>query len=223
MPYPAGDLLHITIGGAMAADRWQIGIWQTISGMTSNPTATQLNTDAAGVGASWMAQVWSTAGSQPLKAFNAPATSCDVVRESVYRNGVLTQSGSAALTPIVGTGASPHPGYTCMVYTLGTATSGRSFRGRLYLPWTGGGINGSNLQNASTLSVFTGNMKAFLDALNTTDINLPGTPTLRVVVLSKHLASSAPVTTVKVDSKFDTQRGRQNKAIAAAVAVSTLA
>jgi hypothetical protein len=221
--FPAGDVYHTTLGGAMYTDRWQIGFWQSVTGMTTIPSATQMNTDAASTGAFFSSDVWNSGAGQSLKPLNAASVNFDIVRNAMYRNGVLVQTGLANIAPVVGTGTTAHSASTALVCTLRTGQAGRSFRGRIYLPATACPVSGSNMQTSVTLSVLIVNLKTFFDHMNVNDINFPGTPTLRVGVLSQVLSTIAPVTTLSVDSKLDVIRRRQDKIGAAATASATLA
>jgi hypothetical protein len=97
----------------------------------------------------------------------------------------------------------PLPPSVCQVVTLRTATRGRSYRGRVYQgPWTEPG----NVAGAPVAAT-TANIAIQWTRLITTA--LPGSG-VSLVVASYHLALATDVTSVTVDSRWDTQRRRLN-------------
>lgn len=217
MPYPSGDVIKYVVGGAIASDDWSCGVWQTVSGLTGNPTTTQMNTDALATLNVFNNDVWSAA-TAGQKTVNASGTLLSTIKSYLYRNGVLTRQGTASITAVAGTGTAVLPFYTAMCCSLLTDTAGRSGRGRIYLPFTAGALLAATGQmNIGALSGYATNVAAFLTALNTNNTNFPGTPTQQVVVLSKTLGNTFPVTTVRIDSIPDTQHGRTRKDIASSV------
>lgn len=106
-----------------------------------------------------------------------------------------------------GSGSGNGPLYQCMVVTLHTALSGRSYRGRLYLPASGTTLDTNHRFTSSDLNDVGDAVKALLDGVNTIDVPV----SVRVGVESQFLEVINPVTRISVDSKPDVQRRRENR------------
>jgi hypothetical protein len=217
MPFPSGDIIKYVMGGAVGSDDWSVGIWQTVSGLSSNPTTTQMNADVLATLTSFNTGLWSAA-TAGQKTVNASGTLLSTGKSYLYRAGSLTRQGTASITAVAGTSATILPFFTAMCCSLLTDTAGRSGRGRIYLPLTAGALLASTGQmNIGSLTSYATNVAAWLTGLNVTNTNFPGTPTMQCVVFSKTLGQTFPITTVRIDSIPDTQHGRTRKDIATSV------
>lgn len=211
MPLPNVDLMHIQVGGAVGgSERWSFGTWYELNGMTTNPVQADMDALATQV-MTWMNTFWTT-----LKAKNASGVTFDSVRVLVYRAGIIRGSAEKTQAGVAGTGTAPLPGYVARVITLKTDSAGRSYRGRMYIPYTGVGTSAGTLQWASdsgTLAAW----KTFNGSIIGGVLPLPGGPSALLRVVSKALGVATVVTAASWDSIPDSQHGRTRKFVAAAV------
>jgi len=104
-------------------------------------------------------------------------------------------------SPYPGGGALHLPNQCSLVLSLRTGLSGRSRRGRMYLPAVGVAMENDGEVASTHLAVITNTW-----ALAFTDWNAASTP--KIVVVSPHLTAYTPVTSVICDSRIDIQRSR---------------
>jgi hypothetical protein len=221
MPY-SGDVVKYVVGGAIGSDQWSIGAYQRLNGLSSNPTPTQMNTAALARLNGFNTIVWSAA-TAGLKSVNATGVALSIIKSYLYRGGVLTAQGNAAITAVPGTGSANLPFFTALCCSLLTNTPGRSGRGRLYLPFTAGALTATGGQtNIGSLSQYAGNVASWLSGLGGNDNLYPGDPTSAAVVLSNTKSAVYDVVTTRIDSIPDTQHGRTRKDVAASVGTGTL-
>lgn len=210
MALPLGNWLRLSLVGSMINDTWSINFWFRAL-TTTDPSATDLLTWCTSAVSDFDAKVWSIA-STGLKLSNAPYCSLTGGKALFYSDSVLVQSASSPITPIAGTGSSIHPPYTALVATLLTAKAGRRFRGRAYLPVTGLGVSGTTGQQSGSPTAFATNLRNWLANSNswTTWSGMTGAGPL---VMTQTGSLPENITAVRVDTRFDTQRGRENKLI----------
>lgn len=103
-----------------------------------------------------------------------------------------------------GSGNFYHPNYAAFCITLRDGKAGASHRNRFYLP-----CNGFALQSSGQMSVS--------DAQGCVDVAADYLVAGTAVVLSQKLSSGDPVTVVTADTRLDTQRGRNESAVASRV------
>lgn len=216
MPFPPGDYVKMVHAGAVAGgESWSFGIWYEVTGLISLPSPTQMNTLAGHLSTNFQA-FWTT-----LKARNQPGVDARSVSAYFYRNGQLAVQSNAGFAAVPGTAAAIQPVYVSRVVTLLTARAGRSYRGRLYLPYTGTNLSGStNLWNSDSTTLTA--LKSLV-TLSTSDIitDLAGT-TAGPVVYSNTVGGHEPVTSLRMDNKPDTQRGREGRLAATLYDTATI-
>lgn len=145
---------------------------------------------------------------QTLAAYSYPAVG------GSFATAGLASSGTA------GTGSSATPSQCALVLSLRSGRSGRAGRGRMYLPATSAAAMASNGQySLTTVTNVATAAKTMLDGINTLSIGAAGAP---VVIASRASGVTAPVNTVQVDTKIDTQRRRTDKIVRAGNAIVTL-
>lgn len=221
MALPLGFWIRFSIQGSMASDTWSINPWFSLgSSIGHTPSATELDTLASGAITDFDAKVWSNA-TNGLKLSNAPYCSLTGIKASFYHDNVLTQSATHGITPVAGTGSSIHPPYVALVATLLTSTAGRTNRGRMYMPATALGVSGTTGQQSGNPSAFTTNLASWF---NNRAAWGWGTWVLSMdpIVMTQRGGAPSRITTVRMDTKFDTQRGREDKLIPATIASSTV-
>jgi len=217
MPFPSGQLLKVVISGQINdVDRWSINPWFLVNA-GSIPTTDTLAAVAADFATDFGSNFWGAATS-PYKAVNAAATTFDHVKVYQYDDGVLTNEADVAVTSVPGTSGNAQPAYCAQVFSLRTAAFGRTARGRLYLPRTGVSNSGTTLQYTNT-QAHVDHMAAFLASkFRGPSGNTSTAP--RVVSIKAGIARN--VTLVVMDSKPDTQRGRESKQAPTSTMVHTV-
>lgn len=212
MALPLGIWLRMTIFGTMVNDTWSINPWFSLGSVVNhNPSAAELDTLASGAISDFDSKVWSAA-SNPLKGSNAPYVALTGCKLAFYHDNVLYQSANHGITPVVGTSATIHPPYVAQVATLLTATAGRTNRGRLYLPATGLGVSSTTGQQSGSPTAFINNLASWLNNRSAWGI---GTwiNAIDPIVMTQRGGAPQRVTTLRSDTKFDTQRGREDKLV----------
>lgn len=205
MPLPAADLIKVLIGGAMGNENWSIGLWFNTTGIGAVTPSDMNNLASDCVGA------WQTFWTAQLKAKNAAATTSGIARVSWYDAGVLTNTGFASAGPAAGTGTGPNPAYVARVITLLTDFAGRSYRGRLYLPWTGEAVSGSTFQWGSVATLLAA-FKTFAQACETAILaRMPTATTANFAVVGRTNGNVTNVHSLRIDGLPDTQHGRSRR------------
>lgn len=214
MALPLGHWIRLQVGGAMVNDTWSTGIW--FSGLAeATPTAAQISQWALNALTDFNTLVWSPA-TNSLKSANASYCTLATARAFFYIDNNIQQSGTAAITAVPGTGSSPHPPYAALVATTLTGLAGRRNRGRMYLPVTGLAVSSSTGQQNGSPAAFANNLAAWINDRGTWATG-PGWPVNAVSPVVMTQTGSAPqvITALRMDSRFDTQRNRENKLVPA--------
>jgi hypothetical protein len=175
------------------------GIWYD-SGSTV-PSSAGLSTLITGGGA-WATQ-WVTLLAQ-LKIFLNPNSSYEGL--SAFGYNVAGALVAQAFAPVhtVGTGSSNSFPQVALVASLRTASFGRSYRGRIYLPIDGVLPGADGQVTSATCTAAANAVAAFLTATSA-----GGPPTASVGSFTKSLMT--PINSVIVDSVADTQRRRRDQ------------
>lgn len=216
MPFPPGDYVKVVHGGAVAGgESWSFGIWYEITGLISLPSPSVMNTLIGHISTSFQT-FWTT-----LKARNQPGVDARSVSAYFYRNGQLALQSNAGFAAVAGTASALQPVFVSRVVTLLTARAGRSYRGRCYLPYTGTNLSGStNLWNSDSTT-----LTAMQTLINQTTSNVLGDlagTTAGPVIYSNTTGSHEPVTSIRMDNKPDTQRGREGRLAATLFDTATI-
>lgn len=224
MPLPMGDFVRAQFGGTLGGENWECGLWFHLVGMTDAPDQSAMDSFAADVLSGANLQIWDKDG-EGILASNATGVDLSTSRASFYRDGASLGSGTASMTPSPGTNSTAaHPFYCALCVTTLTATAGRRGRGRMYLPLTGGAVSQTSGQVSSGVAQAFGDAVGnFLFFFNGDDSDLPGSPTTVPVVVSQVEGAFAVITSLRTDTKPDTQHGRTNRVAAAAVTNSAIA
>lgn len=210
MGIPSLQLIKFVISGPISSsDTWSVGLWCE----QSNPMAqADLDGFAAGCLTSFKSKFWSAA-SQPWSRQVSTVCSVTTCKAYLYSGGVLALQSQATQAAVAGTGTSPHPAYTAAVFSLLTASFGRRRRGRLYLPFTGGTVSPAS-DDMTVLAQDVTNMRSWLEDGLTGAWNASfGGGVTPAVVSQVGPGSTAHITHLRLDSKPDTQRGRQSKTV----------
>lgn len=198
-----GSYMRCGIGGIYyGGEIWRINTWWRA---LEAVTPTDLPEMVGDVSANFGAGVWGAA-SDAWKSFVSSA--CDFSHEEgdLYTDGVKVAQYTNTFTAVPGTGTAG-PALAALVCTLYTDGFGRSARGRVYLPYSGG-WNTVGQANSVTSGMLN-NLKSWLNKSSSAGVTGPAT---EPVVMSLTKGQASTVTHIRVDSKCDTQHPRQQKA-----------
>lgn len=200
MPIPLGYSRHVLSGHLPNGEKFQTGFW--VSQAPSDAAAATSDAQAvAGV----LNGRWATLGS-PTTIMSAGA-GFDTITVYSYPSGGPDASfvGQANLTGAAGTASPQLIDQMAVCCTLNTGLSGRTHRGRMFIPCNAPGTLSSGQLGTSVVSNLATWMKDTFDAVNSA--TSPGF----VVVLSQKLGTAQRVTSVTVDSRIDIQRRRSDR------------
>lgn len=204
MPKPAGVARIVMSGTLYGGEIWATGFYVDV-GTLAGPSAA--NTLAQN-----MTSLLQSSGSTAAMAYQASktwSTQTAWTKTSVYfygNGGKLSSVQGEYVLPnaVVGSASGSAPNQSSLVVSLRTDTPGRSYRGRLFTPFTAGfGGASGQLAASDTNGVATAWAAAF-SAMKTAYNAFP-------VVVSDHLAAKTSVTSVIVNSRPDIQRRRANR------------
>jgi len=209
MPIPAG-VTRISLQGAFTSgDIFDTSLWVRGAAITSDATANLFANAVAGL--------WS---GQKLGFTNMLDNGSTYQGVKVYHyptgGPTATYVGAAALLGGAGTGSGHQPHQACICVTTQTAFSGRSKRGRMYLPATGINLDGGLQMTLSVLAADMVLVGGYVEGLKT--ISIPATP----VVVSTKLGTTSDITQLKTDTLPDIQRRRANKATISGVVITPI-
>lgn len=211
-------MIKIVLHGTMLGSQtWSTGFFLAIPAATAVPSAADCTAAAAAANAAALTW-WGS-----IKSQEAPYCSYVGARAYAYAAGSSTSSATGEATsgsPVPGTNGSANVPYVSLVASLRTATSSRSTRGRMYVPYTGGNVIDTNGQ-ATTFQT-TAWANAIHDLLATTVEQVAvglSQPSTELVVASFTDGKVTPVTQIRVDSLPDVQHRRTDKLGAANTAV----
>lgn len=165
-----------------------------------NATATEASDVATDVGAAWESQFAAqAAASWP----DSTLWSTCYVSKVDLSTGVVLSTAQVDVTGVAGDSGNSLPPQCAIVCTLRTNLSGRSHRGRFYLPPAATGVV-TNLGRLN--STAQANMADALQDFMTTVLGAGHTP----VVYSRVLHATTVITALDVGDVFDTQRRRRD-------------
>jgi len=201
MPIPEGAARVVLSGTAPNSEIFETGFWVAATNLT-----TRTNTQAFAAAVQTSMQSTAFAGLVPLISSDTRYTSLKVYS---YPSGgpTATYVGEAPIVSMVGTGSGAAPLYQCIVLSLRTGISGRSFRGRMYLPATGTALTSAHRLPTAPVAAAVLGVGNWFNAINA----FTGDLTASVSVVSQHLTEHFDVNEVTGDDKPDVQRRRENK------------
>src|SRR6185369_2452215 len=218
MAKPAGNHVLTRIGGVVHDDTWTVGVWW---GITSG-TISQANLDLFTQGIlDLFNSVWWNPGTNSWKSMCSGGTGLSRCDSFLYTDGTLTLESNKTQTTVAGTGTAWQPAYVALVATLRTGGFGRRRRGRLYLPLTGSNLKSTvpGLGQSQVSQAQVNNLASCLSAASVIGTDWAFTSE----VMSEVGSMANPITSIRVDSLPDTQRGRQSKAIASQTLTAVVA
>jgi hypothetical protein len=211
MPIPNNTAKAVYSGHLPGGEHFQTGYW--ISGITP-PGAPTASAYAEAIGADFKVSCPHVAG------LLRPTAGYDKVTVYFYTGGpTAAYSGEFPLAMPGTGGASPLPDQTCLVATLRTGFTGRSRRGRMYLPCTSASLaDASGLFDPSVPGDVVADLAHHF--VNIRD-HMTGIGTVSVV--SQKLGAVFPVSDVDADLRPDVQRRRANSQTTGARVVALVA
>jgi hypothetical protein len=206
MGLPSGLHAKFVLSGSVSSsDVWNTGIWM---GMAGAPTQADLDGLSIGCLNTFKSQFWSAAAS-PWAAQCSTGTKISDVKTYLYNNGLLVMESAVTQTAVAGSAAGQSPAYCATVFSLKTASFGRTARGRMYLPHTGGIYNSGSL-SLPVVQAHCDNFRNWIALAGSGGWDsIGGTFALLPEVVSRVGAGTwRLITQVRLDDVPDTQRGR---------------
>lgn len=211
--------VRLVAGGTMAGTQtWSTGVAVAAGGIE------QTQTQVDGLLTAFrnaFTTLWGAAGAGVLGARNDSTVNLRTFRAYYYATGAapVTLQAAQDVAPINGTSSQAAlPYQVAVVASLLTGRPGRSFRGRMYLPYTAATFAADHQLSQPNVDSLAAALKTMFDSINTyTTANGPGD----VAVAGS--AGPIPISQVRVDSELDIQRRRSDKILPLRQAVSTLA
>lgn len=210
MTTPTAAYLRLVIYGDISLSQtWSCGL-----AMSPPPTlVNQGDLDALLAAAEPLLSAWwGSSGTTGVGSVNAADTRLLGVRAYLYGSGTGPADLQAIrdrVTPLTGAGNTPSPTQTCLVATMLTGLSGRSYKGRCYTPSTALTLDATHQASQTQTDRVAGAWRDLINGLNGVAAPEFG----RVQVHGSR--GNYPVTAVRVDSEPDIQRRRADKIIAA--------
>jgi hypothetical protein len=215
MPLPSGVVIKVVWAGPVTqSDDWSFGVWYTASGV---PSQSDLDTQTSDGLASMENTFWN-ASSNPWKGKVTDVCKLTDSKSYVYNGGTLVAQSAATISGVAGTGVQNNPPYVAAVMSLHTSGFGRRRRGRIYLPANGISCDSATGLMGTLVQDHVDHMRTVIAAWGDTGAPFAATP----VVVSQTGGFSTPITSISLDNKPDTQRGRQNRDTASQNLTATL-
>lgn len=211
--------LRSVIHGRMnASQSWSIGLNHTTS--FSSADQTDVAALAESIYQAFLTNVWNESASFQQKSFISTTGSVDGC--SVYYYGAggnqATVVGESSGASSAGTRATAYwPGQCALVCSLLSGLSGRSNRGRLYMPRSGGVMDNTLRDGASDVDNLARQVALWISAVDALSF---GTGLAAVITSPRDNAPT--VTQVVVDNVVDTQRRRRDKTLSTHQGVGTV-
>lgn len=208
MAIPAGVQKIVFFGDLAGGEIWESGFWLN-GGLPSSDSAAALQAEL-------IYNVFLSESDPPVfpelaSAFWNSSTNVKGARCYAYPDGGpnATYAGEyLAPSPTAGSKTQYLPNQVAMVVTLRTAQSGRSYRGRMYLPCSAGALqtSGSGVGQLTQAP-----LQALCDDITAAFRDIASSSAGEPCVVSSARSAATPITTVTMDTRLDIQRRRANK------------
>lgn len=199
------DYLRLAINGFIEAEQtWSVNLCFKGNTNTSQDDLNTWTTAAVDDVVNW----WSARQGSPMQECTAD-TILHSVRTYLYAAGATAAKlvAEAALPATPGTSNTPGTARDSLVVSLHAASPGPHNRGRIYVPTTGPQLGQDHQFALATATNFGNNTRDLLEALGSRNVG--------DIAPLPIIASSQPgytyVTSLRVDTKPDTQRRRSDK------------
>ena len=214
---------RIVLGGIAAqAQRWSIGVNLAVTDVAV-PTPAQMTSFAEAVRALFDADVWS--GAVSFKTLASSTATFDICHAYYASAGAppppYQVSGDSTGASVAGSTGRTFPTQCAIVATLRTDQSGRSARGRVYLPMGNGSFAVGTATLSTSLAATATGLASFLTAVNGASMG-PNSVTASVQSNVGSSPTLLPIKRVTIDNVVDTQRRRRDKIVATVTAAATV-
>jgi hypothetical protein len=203
--------LKITARGNLhAVQNWSTSFWV---GLNAGSDASGPNLLPVAVAIEGAVKTWANGLAGHIWASN---TQYEGITAYLYPplSTVSTENAPATSGPVSGSETGYEPFQISLVASLRTPFSGRSYRGRMYVPLSATLCDNSGQLGSAPALYLSETTAALFEAVNTLDLTAHGVTGQTCVVASFTKAQTFPITTVIVDSIPDTQRRRENALVA---------
>lgn len=199
---PAFLARFVLVGTLPGGEEWATGLWWTVNAAPTNGPDFQSFVDE------YAADVFAHTGW--FRPQNVAAATWTGVKGYYYAGNpsapAIFAGENVFGSPVTGTGSGQEqPNQVSIVCSTLTGQSGRSFRGRMYVPATNLGITAGVIASGQVDAVATGLVDA-IDAVRTDT-------TWRPMVVSNTQNVMTEIIQLRVDNKPDIQRRRANKLV----------
>ncbi len=204
--FATGALKFVMSGDIGGAQTWSCGFWVAGEVTESTLDLAQVVALTKGFVSTWgdaVSDYWSTRTHlTDLGVYYYPAGSVVATRNFV--GPLSTPSSGGHTTNLL-------PTYVSLVQTLRTALSGRSFRGRIYVPITSAALGQDGQMAITDITVVASKTRDLLSDVNDVDLTGVGVGDHSCVVASFTKGLTTPITAVFSDSLMDVQHRREDK------------
>jgi hypothetical protein len=214
-----GLIRFVSQGLIGSAQTWSCSLWLDTGVGTGAPTQAQLNAVTVSAEAAWRT-FWTGLKPQNCAAWSYQHTQSYYYLPNTTKAAMQAQAGAGGGT-LAGTG-SPLPFVTACVASLRSVGTGRSSRGRIYLPKTGGQVDANGQFLTTDCNTMANAVHDLIVALNAVAIPFDA-GSGRVVIASFTKHDAPPITSVVVNSAPDVQHRRTDKIGAAYTATIPVA
>lgn len=223
MALPSGFVGRVVVGGPVAGENWDTGFWLKFASQSTVPTQSELDVAAGAAVTDFITDVWAPSSGYALNTQNGNQIGVSRGQIVLYKDGAHVGSGTAATSPSLGTLSSGQlPAYVSCCVSTRTATAGRSGRGRMYLPWTGGGVAPDFQFSTAAVPNLLAVLKTWINDLASDFSSLTGWTTGTPVVVSQKLGTADTILSLTADTIPDTQHGRNRRVSATGSFTATL-
>lgn len=219
MPGPGIGVIKVVINGTIGSGQtWSTGCYFSNAGNPGGATKEQLE----GMGSDVNTAVAAYGDSHLHNLMNA---NTGITGWTMYSYGAtsvksVAENGYVFATELTGVGTGSLPNLTAMVQSLRTNSSGRSYRGRMYVPCTGAVLNGDGHFNTTDCDDMATATATYLVAVANAISGNPGGGDSTPCVASFTKSFCTNIVQVLVDDIPDTQHRREDKLGAAHTGVA---
>jgi hypothetical protein len=210
VPGPGIGVIKVVINGRIGSGQtWSTGCFFSNAGNPAGATKAQLE----GMGSDVNDAVAAFGNSHFKSLYNA---NTEMIGWTMYSYGAtsvksVAENGYVFGSAIGGTGTAALPNLVAMVQSLRSDSSGRSYRGRMYLPCNGVGLQEDGHFTSSDCDAMATATATYLEAVASAISGNPGGGDSTPCVASFTKSFCTNITSVVVDDIPDTQHRREDK------------
>lgn len=203
--------IRLVMYGIMNSDTWSCGVDIALPSGLTNITQAQLDAFAEQAWTDAKSQIWS--GTNSLQYLGTTTTRVLGIRAYLYQVGgaVAIRVGQSSSAAVTCNGTTPHPNQVALCVSLLTNFTGKSQRGRMYLPANAVPMQADGHVAATTPPIVASQIANWLSLLITRSV---GGQAIYPAVASEKTQGLTQITRVRCDDVADTIRARRNKLVA---------